>query len=145
MIDLRNVPRYPRELSRDEPVDSPRRLEERIGYLEARGEPLPEPELLTGGSAENPYEMLPTAANIGIETAQTDTWDRNDPPGVVPATDPATYYDGVIYRGPRVVYNDTGDETIYLFTRDVTYDSAGAMAAISAETKYTIDTAGACP
>lgn len=88
------------------------------------------------GTYNTPYEMLPAVADIETETPQTDTWDRSDSPEDT---------DGVIYRGPRVVYDDTSDEVLYMFTRDVTYDSAGCLAAISAETQHTIDTPEECP
>lgn len=76
------------------------------------------------GTAATPYVML---AGTGT-TAQIDTWDRDNQPAGK---------DGVQYDGPRVVYSATANK-FYLFRRTVTYDSAGAVKAISAETRVDI-------
>jgi len=84
---------------------------------------------------ESVASLLP-ATYEGSETAQTDSWDR--------ASQGANA--GVsIKMTTRVVYNDSGDEKLYGFYRTFTYDSAGMLAAISAETRYTIDEPVACP
>ena len=88
------------------------------------------------GTSETPYEMLPATLE-GSETAQADTFDR---------TAPAEGKDGVTLKvTTRVVYNDAGDEVLYGLYRTLTFDSAGALATISAETRYIIDTPGVCP
>ncbi len=111
-------------------------LEQRIAALEVGGEDDYSPKLLSmSGSAVTPYVMLPATLE-GTETAQTDTWDRDNPPAGT---------DGVIYKGPRVVYNDAGDKVLYGFFRPITCDSVGLVKFIDAETRYTVDTPGACP
>jgi hypothetical protein len=72
----------------------------------------------------------------GSETAQSDTWDRENPDsGKDGVTIPVT---------TRVVYNHAGDKKVYGFYRTFTYDSTGMLKAISAETRYEVDAAGAC-
>ena len=79
--------------------------------------------------------MLPTTLE-GPATAQTDTWDRaNQPEGK----------DGVIYKGPRVVYDHAGDSILLGYNRAVTHDSFGRLAFIDVEVEYTIDTPEDCP
>ncbi len=120
-------------------------LEQRIATLEVGGEDDYSPKLLSmSGSAVTPAVLTPTPE--GTETAATDTWDVDVPAEIVPATDPITYYDGVTIKlHTRTVYNDTGDKVLYGFYRLFTFDSAGLLKTISAETRYTIDTPGACP
>jgi len=85
------------------------------------------------GTYSSPLTLYNTAE--GSETAQTDDWDRNDQGA----------YDGVVDRRVvRVVYNEAGDKVLYGFYRDYTYDSIGKLAAISAETRFTIDAATDC-
>ena len=87
------------------------------------------------GTAENPKEILPTSLE-GSETAQTDTWDvDNQDSG----------YDGVkIKITTRVVYNEAGDQILYGFYRELTFDSIGRLKEISAETRYNVDTPEEC-
>lgn len=112
-------------------------LEQRIAALEVGGEDDYSPKLLSmSGSAVTPYVMLPATLE-GTETAQTDTWDRDNPPAGT---------DGVSMKITiREVYNDAGDQIIYGEYRTLTWDSVGLLATISTETRYTIDTPGACP
>ena len=120
--------------------------DERISALEVGEPPDLTPEVLTEleGTAVNPYVLTPTPE--GTETADTLVWDIAAPPEVSPATDPVTYYDGVTVKlHTRSVYNDAGDSVLYGFYRLFTFNSAGLLKTISAETKYTIDTPGACP
>lgn len=82
------------------------------------------------------YDSLPAGGSIETETAQTDTWDRSiQPEGK----------DGIKLRVcTRIAYNEAGDQTLYEFTRILTYDSTGKLAAMSAETRTTIDVPEAC-
>lgn len=82
------------------------------------------------GTAEEPYVMLGTTET----DAQEDTWDRDEQP---------SGYDGVLYRGPRTVWDGTTGK-LYYFKRDVVHDSIGLLKSISAETRVTIDTARVC-
>ena len=88
------------------------------------------------GTFDEPYEMLPVTLE-GPAEAQTDTWDRaNQPEGK----------DGVIYKGPRVVYDDGASPPKILgYNRKVTYDSMGKIAFIDVEVEYIIDEPGVCP
>jgi len=45
----------------------------------------------------------------------------------------------------RVVYNEDGNEILYGFYRTMLFDSVGLLVSISDETRYIIDTPGACP
>lgn len=82
---------------------------------------------LPGINYTTPYVMLADQSTTELD-AQTDTWDRDDPPADT---------NGVQYSGPRVVY-DTATETYFQFFRTKTYDNYGGLAKISAETKATI-------
>ena len=104
-----------------------------------------------GGSNVNPYAMAPTPegdTDVGIETADTETWDRTAPQENPDneGADPTDYTDGVeLMVHTRTAYDDTSDEILYGFYRTLTFDSTGALALISAETRYIIDTPGECP
>lgn len=91
-----------------------------------------------GGEVDAPYEMEWDLTDPGIKL---DSWDRDAPP-------PGTK--GVIWQGPRLVIHrvtnyvntidDNGDETAWaaynaftLNSRTITYDSKGAVQAISIE------------
>ncbi|GAH45853.1 unnamed protein product [marine sediment metagenome] len=90
---------------------------------------------LQAGTADVPAVILPAA--FENETAQTDDWDRDAPPGGK---------DGVEVRVQmRTAYCDAGDETLYAFYRTFTYDSQGNLVTISAETRVSIDVPEACP
>ena len=90
----------------------------------------------TVGTFAVPYEMLPTTLE-GEATAQTDTWNRDDQP---------EGKDGVIYKGPRVVYDDeAGTPRILGYNREVTWDSVGNIAFIDVEVEYIIDSPEVCP
>jgi hypothetical protein len=100
-------------------------------------------EFITG-AVYNPYEMLPTLANVCLtDAAQIDTWDRGTA-GTADGPVDQLGTCGVLYRGPRVVYAADADAVLHLFTRDVTYDNMGALATISAETETNIDVPTAC-
>jgi len=87
------------------------------------------------GTAEEPYAMLP--ADRSTVGAQSDTWDRDDQP---------EGKDGVTWLGPRVVYDKSvaGAPVLREYTRTVTYDSMGAVIAISAETARALNTPKDC-
>jgi hypothetical protein len=44
----------------------------------------------------------------------------------------------------RVVYSDAGDQVLYAYARKLTFDTLGALATVSAETRYAVDTPGSC-
>jgi hypothetical protein len=86
-----------------------------------------------GGTAESPDEITPT---FDGETADTATWDIDDP---------ETDTDGLTLRiCSRVAYNHEGDKKLYGFYRDLTFNSRGCLAEVTAETRVEIDPAGAC-
>ncbi len=88
-------------------------------------------------TANNPAEILPSTFE-GLETAQVDEWKIDE-------QDYAGGYDGVkIKVTTRVVYNESGDQVLYGFYRELTFDSLGRLAEISAETRYNIDTPEEC-
>jgi hypothetical protein len=91
-----------------------------------------------GGTAVDPYLLLPNPADWETETAQADTWDRAAPPA---------NKDGVSIQVcmTRVAYNDAGDKTLYSFERTLVFDSHGCLLTISAETRRTIDSPVECP
>lgn len=71
------------------------------------------------------------------EAAQSDSWDRENQ---------AEGKSGVIIAmQTRTAYNDSGDEKLYAYYRDLTYDSGGLLVSVSAETRITIDVPEACP
>lgn len=87
------------------------------------------------GAADNPVDILPTGANFETETAQTDTWDREDQGA----------NDGVTMRlTMRIAYDNAGDEKLYAFYRQFKFDSSGNLKTISAETRKEIDEPGPC-
>ena len=75
------------------------------------------------GTFVTPYDL--DVADFTSLTADTDTWYRAAQP---------TGKDGVKYSGPRIAY-DTTTHKYWQFTRVTTYDSAGGVATIGAETK----------
>jgi hypothetical protein len=68
------------------------------------------------------------------ESADSATWSR--------ATDGTPVDVWVI---SRVVYNPTGDQTLYSFARMLSFDARGTLVGISAETQITVDVTEACP
>jgi len=86
------------------------------------------------GTANDPAVILPSS--FETESAQSDTWDRANPP---------SGKDGVKVRlQTRTAYNESGDQKLYAYYREFTYDSLGKLASISAETRVIVDTPGAC-
>lgn len=77
-----------------------------------------------------------TAGNsTETEAESTDTWDvtnQSDKRGVV------------FTCISRVVYDDTGDETLYAYYRDLTFDAVGHLTLIGTETRVTIDAPESC-
>ena len=89
-----------------------------------------------GGTASTVENMLPASGSYETETAQADTWDRTDQ-----GTD-----DGVdILWTTRIAYNHGGDKKLYAFRRTMTFDSAGMLITMSAETRVEIDATEVCP
>jgi len=81
------------------------------------------------GTDDSPYSMLPAAGDrVSEAEAQVDTWDRDDPP---------EGKSGVAWHGLRVTYSTT-DKKFYLFDRPMTWDSAGNLRTLGAETKREI-------
>lgn len=81
-------------------------------------------------SVASPGTVVTTigAASEGDEDASADTWVAGGGTGL------AEWYVS------RLVYDDTGDEVLYAFLRKRTYDSAGRLYSVSAETRITVDT-----
>lgn len=69
----------------------------------------------------------------GSETADATHWTR--------ATD-GTPLD--LYVVCRMVYNESGDQTLYQFVRKLSFDACGLLVAVSGETRVTIDATEAC-
>ncbi len=90
-----------------------------------------------GGGGAGTYVTPTTIGTTAeAEAARADTWDRTAPPAGT---------DGVIdTRIVRFAYNDAGDEILYAYYRNYLYDSIGALVAVSAETRVTIDVPEAC-
>lgn len=86
------------------------------------------------GTSEDPAVLEPT--DFEQETAATDEWDITDPP---------SGKDGVVVRmQTRTAYNDSGDQKLYAFYRDLTFDSRGCLVAATAETRVEIDAPEDC-
>ncbi|HOI56569.1 MAG TPA: hypothetical protein PLP01_15070 [Phycisphaerae bacterium] len=86
------------------------------------------------GTADDPAVLEP--ADFEQETAATDEWDITDPPAGK---------DGVIVRvQTRTAYNDAGDQKLYAFHRDLTFDSRGCLVAATAETRVEVDAPEDC-
>lgn len=80
------------------------------------------------GSHDNPKVL---GSNIeGTETTLSDTW--NVAVDLVPVD---------VWQVTRVVYNHAGSKILYKFMRKFSYDSIGALYAVSGETKVEIDAA----
>lgn len=91
---------------------------------------------LTRGTSDVPYDMLPATPEAS-ESAQADDWEQ---------ASPSAGSDGVTIKViTRIVYDDTSDEALYGYYRELLFDSAGLLVSIGAETRYTIETPGACP
>ena len=84
------------------------------------------------GRTDSPT-MLGSTSDTG-ESAETTTWSRD--------TD-ATPVD--VYLVSRVVYNPTGDQTLYSFMRKCSFDARGELVSVGAETRVTVDVTEACP
>jgi hypothetical protein len=86
------------------------------------------------GTAEDPAVLEPE--DFEQETAATDEWDITDPPAGK---------DGVTVRvQTRTAYNDAGDQKLYAFYRDLTFDSRGCLVAATGETRVEIDAPEDC-
>ena len=88
------------------------------------------------GSAATPADLLPESDDFETETAQTDEWDRADPP---------SGKDGLTVRlQTRTAYNHQGDKKLYAFFRELKFDSRGCLVTVSDETRVEVDPAEAC-
>ncbi len=81
------------------------------------------------------HDMSPTPE--GTETADTGTWARDNQPANKDGVD--------IKVHTRSVYNDAGNEILYGFWREFTFDATGRLVALSLETRYIVNTPDACP
>ncbi len=93
-------------------------------------------------SVERPYRTASPqslAAGTG-ESAQTDSWDRTR------VTSGSAYGDVplTVQMVSRVVYNASGDQVLYQYTRNLTFDAGGKLITASAETRATVETPAAC-
>ena len=86
------------------------------------------------GNVSSPDDINP--ASFETETAQTDTWDRENQTGNASGLE--------IDLMTRMAYNDTGDQKLYAFYRTFKFDAMGRLATVSAETRVTVDTPEAC-
>jgi len=92
-------------------------------------------------TTEGPTTPAPTTTTEGpcveigstveTEAALTDTWSAGD--GCV-----------VVTQLVRMAYDHSGDQKLYAYYRDFTYEAAGGLVAVSAETRVTIDTPEPC-
>lgn len=89
-------------------------------------------QIASVGTHDNPATIGGTSET---EAAQSDTWDQTSQGSNDGLQDT---------RMVRQAYDDSGDETLYGYYRTYTYDSAGKLVAVSAETRVTIDTPEAC-
>ena len=86
------------------------------------------------GTHVSPYAVQ--ATTFETEAADAKTWDITSPPAAT---------DGVTVRlQTRTAYDDSSDEKLYGYYRDLTFDSVGKLVAVSAETRVTIDTPEEC-
>ncbi len=92
-------------------------------------------------NAGNVVGIVDTPPTIGSvdgsdEDAEADSWDRlNQVDGQL----------GVIERVvTRVVYNDAGDQVLYMFIRENTYDHLGGLVTIGTSTRYEVDATEEC-
>ena len=85
--------------------------------------------IVTPTHPDTPDVTIGTTAET--EAAQTDDWDIGD--GSLQVT-----------MLTRMAYDHNGDETLYAYYRDFTYDENGRLTQVSVETRVTIDTPGSC-
>ena len=104
-----------------------------VAYLPYGGDKGVLVNVIHGATCGSPKAIYATFE--GSETAQCDNWARDDQAPNDGVTIPVT---------TRVVYNEAGDEKLYGFYRTLTFDSAGQLKNISAETRYEIDVPGPC-
>lgn len=71
------------------------------------------------------------------DTAQTDTWNINSQPSGKQGVKVEKWF--------RLYWSGTSEDPIYQFTREGTYDSAGNLIAVSAETRSIAFTTAECP
>lgn len=69
----------------------------------------------------------------GSESADTSSWTRST--SGMPLD---------LYVVTRMVYNESGDQTLYQFVRKLSFDACGLLTAVSSEARVTIDATEAC-
>lgn len=90
--------------------------------------------LIRGGVGSAASATTIGAAAEGSETADTASWTRAG--NATPLN---------LFVVSRVVYNATGDKTLYQFFRQLSFDARGLLLSVSAETRVTVDTTESCP
>ncbi|HEX4795511.1 MAG TPA: hypothetical protein VH370_17095 [Humisphaera sp.] len=84
------------------------------------------------GRMDSPTTLGDTSE--GSETADTSNWSR---------ASTATPLN--LYVVSRMVYNESGDQTLYQFVRQLSLDARGLLVSVSGETRVTIDVTEPCP
>ncbi|HWE02450.1 MAG TPA: hypothetical protein VG326_08560 [Tepidisphaeraceae bacterium] len=90
--------------------------------------------MIRGGAGKTDSPTPVGSASDSSETANSTMWSR--------------FTDGTpvtVFVATRVVYNPTGDKTIYAFVRQLSFDARGLLFAISGETRVTVDVTESCP
>lgn len=83
------------------------------------------------GNTASPVTLGGTSE--GPESADTNSWTRSS--SGMPLD---------LYVVTRMVYNESGDQTLYQFVRKLSFDACGLLTAVSAEARVTIDATEAC-
>lgn len=88
------------------------------------------------GTADNPYELPEGAAGSdGESEASDESWSIDEQPDD---------YDGVKWTAFRLYWSGDSGDPVYQFVRQPTYDSAGRLVAVSAETRSEAFGTGSC-
>ena len=90
--------------------------------------------VIRGGMGRTDSPTIIGSESDSSEAADTTTWSK--------ASDGTPVS---IYVATRVVYNPTGDKTIYAFVRQLSFDARGSLYAIGEETRMTVDVTESCP
>lgn len=88
-----------------------------------------------GGVVDNPHTLSPTYNGTG---ADTDDWDRSDPPTGTKGLD-LTVTTRSVYQASGGIYR------LLAFSRTLTFDDRGCLKSVSQETSHTVDTLSTCP
>ena len=90
--------------------------------------------MVRGGVGNTDSPTIIGSTSDSSESADTTTWSK--------------FTDGTpvnVFVTTRVVYNPTGDKTIYAFVRQLSFDARGTLFAIGAEARITVDVTESCP